>query len=63
MVLIQTALTTDQWFSVGPPISSTNTTNHHDITEILLNVALNSIKQTNKQTLINNIRHSIVQKK
>jgi hypothetical protein len=34
----------------GPPVSSTNKTDHHDITEILLRVALNTIKQTNKQT-------------
>jgi hypothetical protein len=27
-----------------------NKTDHHDITEILLKVALNTIKQTNKQT-------------
>jgi hypothetical protein len=27
----------------GPPISSTNKTNHHDITEILLKVLLNTI--------------------
>jgi hypothetical protein len=29
------------------PVSSTNQTDHHDITEILLKVALNTIKQTN----------------
>ena len=34
-------------FSPGPPVSSTNTTDRHDITEILLKVALNTIKQTN----------------
>jgi hypothetical protein len=44
-------LVTGQWFSPGPPISSTNNIDHHDITEILLKVALNTIKQTkNKQT-------------
>jgi hypothetical protein len=32
-----------------PPVSSTNKADHHDITEILLRVALNTIKQTNKQ--------------
>jgi hypothetical protein len=37
-------------FSPGPPVSSTNKTDCHDITEILLKVALNTIKQTNKQT-------------
>jgi hypothetical protein len=39
-----------RWFSPGPPVSSTNKTDRHDITEILLKVALNTIKQTNKQT-------------
>ena len=34
-------------FSPGPPVSSINKTDHHDITEILLKVALNTIKQTN----------------
>jgi hypothetical protein len=37
-----------RWFSLGPPVSSTNKTDRHDITEILLKVALNTIKQTNK---------------
>ena len=40
-------LATGQWFSPGPPVSSTNKTDRHDITEILLKVALNTIKQTN----------------
>jgi len=43
---------TGQWFSPGPPVSSTNTTDRRDIIEILLKVALNTIKQTNKQTSI-----------
>jgi hypothetical protein len=34
-------------FSPGPPVSSTNKTDRHDITELLLKVALNTIKQTN----------------
>jgi hypothetical protein len=33
-----------RWFSPGPPGSSTNKTDRHDITEILLKVALNTIK-------------------
>jgi hypothetical protein len=41
---------TGWWFSPGPPVSSTNETDNHDITEILLKVALSTIKQTNKQT-------------
>ena len=41
---------TGQWFSLGSPVSSTNKTDCHDVTEILLKVALNTIKQTNKQT-------------
>ena len=32
---------TSRWFSPGPPVSSTNKTDRHDITEILLKVALN----------------------
>jgi hypothetical protein len=39
-----------QWFSPGPPVSSTNVIDRHDITEIVLKVALNTstIKQTIK---------------
>ena len=37
-------------FSAGPPVSSTNKTDRHDIAEILLKVALN--KQTNNQTIV-----------
>jgi hypothetical protein len=40
---IKIKFVTGQWFS---PVSSTNKTDHHDITEILLKVALNTIKQT-----------------
>ena len=32
------------WFSRGTPVSSTNKTDRHHITEILLKVALNTIK-------------------
>ena len=39
----------DWWFSPGPPVSSTNKTDHHDITDILLKVALNTIKLNKKQ--------------
>ena len=38
-------LATARWFSPGTPFSSTNKTDHHDITEILLKVALNIINQ------------------
>ena len=40
-------LATGRWFSPGPPVSSTNKTDRHDITEIMLKVALNTTKQTN----------------
>jgi hypothetical protein len=33
---------------MGTPVSSTNKTDRHDITEILLKVALNTINQTNQ---------------
>jgi hypothetical protein len=34
------------WFSLGTPVSSTNKTDCHDITEILLKVALKHHKPT-----------------
>jgi hypothetical protein len=34
---------TGRWFSPGTPVSSTNKTDRHDITEILLKVAFNTI--------------------
>ena len=40
-------LATGRWFSPGPSVSSTNKTDRHNITEIFLKVALNTIKQTN----------------
>jgi hypothetical protein len=42
-----------RWFSPGSPVSSTNTTARHDITEILLNVSLSSIH------LILNLYHGV----
>jgi hypothetical protein len=39
-------LATGRWFSSGTPVSSSKNTDSHDITEILLKVALNSINQT-----------------
>jgi hypothetical protein len=42
-------LVTGRWFSPGSPVSSTNKTDHHVITEILLKVSFNAIKQTNNK--------------
>ena len=39
-------LATGRWFSLGTPVSSTNKTDRHDITEMLLKVALIIIKPT-----------------
>ena len=36
-------LVTDRWFSPGTPVSSTNKTDRHDITEISMKVVLNTI--------------------
>ena len=36
---------TGRWFSPGTPVSATNTTDSHEIIEILLKVALNIINQ------------------
>jgi len=44
-------LATGRWFSPGTPVSSTNKTDCHDITEILLKVALNTITLTWKGLL------------
>jgi hypothetical protein len=45
------------WFSPNPPVSSTiggtNKTYPNDIAEILLKMALNTIKQTNKYIIPN----------
>jgi hypothetical protein len=46
----QIFLGTGRWFSPGPLVSSTNETDHHDITEILLKVALNTIKTHRNQS-------------
>jgi hypothetical protein len=46
----------DRWFSPGPPVASTNKTDRHDITEILLKVALNTIKQTNNNYIAENTK-------
>ena len=52
-------LAAGQWFSPGTPVSSTNKTDHHDITEILLKVVWNTIKPTNRNTL-NEINYDYV---
>jgi hypothetical protein len=39
-----------QWLATSPPVSPSNKTYRHDITEILLKVALNTIKRTNNST-------------
>jgi hypothetical protein len=44
-------LTAGRWFSPGASVSSTNKTDRHDITEILLKVALNIINQPNQPSL------------
>ena len=44
-------LATGRWFSPGTPVSSTNKTDCHGITEILLKVAWNTMKQTNKTSI------------
>jgi hypothetical protein len=41
-------LATGRWFSLGPPISSTNKTDHHDIAQIPMKVALDTNKKQNQ---------------
>ena len=38
-------LATGQWFSPGAPVSSTNKSEHHDLTEILFKVALSVVSR------------------
>ena len=38
-------MTSGRWFSPGTIVSSTNKTDRHDISEILLKVALNTINE------------------
>ena len=44
-----------RWFSPGTPASSTTKTGRHNIAEILLKVALNTINQIIKSNLLENI--------
>ena len=43
--------TAGRWFSPCTPVSSTNKTDSHDITEILLKVVLNTINQTSNHLI------------
>jgi hypothetical protein len=45
-------LVTGRWFFLGIPVSSTNKTIRHNIAEILLEVALNTINQTSLTNFI-----------
>ena len=53
--LIQHYVVVCQWFSPGIPFSTTNRTDCHDITEILLKVALNAITLTLSHNGMNNV--------
>jgi hypothetical protein len=46
-------------FPPGPPVSSTSKTDRHDITDILLKVALNNIKQITHIQLTKFIRDPV----
>ena len=49
-------LATGRWFSPGTPVASTNKTDYHDITEILLKVALNTKNQNQTKPKSNRFR-------
>jgi hypothetical protein len=49
---IQQVIYNPSWFSPGTPVSSTNKTDRHDITEILLKVALSTINETKPKPTI-----------
>ena len=50
-VIVCQWLATGQWFSLGALVSSTNKTDCHDITDLLLKVALNTITLTHSYFL------------
>ena len=57
-------LATGRWFSPGTAVSSTNKTDLHDITEILLKVVLNTITLTPTNFIMmsqNNSRNGLFQ--
>jgi len=51
-------LATGRWFSLGIPVSSTNKTDHNDIAEKLLKVALNTIAITILSTKLQHLQFS-----
>jgi len=51
-------LAAGQWFSSGTPVSSTNKTVYHNITEIMLKVALNTITQVKSYKSVNRIPYN-----
>ena len=53
-------LVSDRWFSPGTLISSTNKSDRHDITEILLKVTLNT-KSPNSSSTYKTDRHDITE--
>jgi hypothetical protein len=59
-----TTLAAGRWFPAGTLISSTDVTDRHDITEILLNMALNTITPSpnNKQMTKNLQRFASTQR-
>jgi hypothetical protein len=48
-VVLKSNLATGQWFSPGTPVSYTNKTDRHNITEILMKVALNTINPSTRE--------------
>jgi hypothetical protein len=45
------SLAAGRWFSPGTPVSSTNKTDRHEVTEILLKVAISTINLKQKSGL------------
>jgi membrane-anchored protein YejM (alkaline phosphatase superfamily) len=48
-----------RWFSPDTHVSSTNKTDHHNIAEILLNMALNIVNQTKTKPNIKGLKCQI----
>ena len=55
---VRQCLAAGRWFSQGTPVSSTNKTNRHDKTEILLKLVLNTITLTLNDMIFASCKHN-----
>ena len=60
-MIVYQLLAHGRWFSLGTPASSTTKAGRHDIAEILLNVALNTLNQINQSYIyLNKVSYEFI---